>query len=182
MRRSCAGSISTRARARRAASSALASRNSLALASTNSLPVRKPCTLSRSLTRPRLRYTSGLRHVGAPSTVSVPREGARNPDIMCSRVVLPAPFGPSRPVTPGPSVMVTSLTATTMPYHRETCCRSTVLNSGGHLPVTQQQEPDGAAEHDQGAGAVDRPHAADRQLVVRLHAEDPLFDAQHEEH
>ena len=52
-------------------------------------------------------------------TVTVPRDGARKPAIMCSSVVLPAPLGPSRPVTPGPSVMLTSLTATTLPYQRE---------------------------------------------------------------
>ncbi len=39
---------------------------------------------------------------------------------MCSRVDLPAPFGPSRPVTPGPSANEMSLTATTLPYQRET--------------------------------------------------------------
>ena len=35
-------------------------------------------------------------------------------------VVLPAPFGPSRPVIPGPRAKVMSLTATTLPYQRET--------------------------------------------------------------
>ena len=34
---------------------------------------------------------------------------------------MPAPLGPSRPVTPGPSPNVMSLTATTLPYQRETC-------------------------------------------------------------
>ena len=59
---------------------------------------------------------------------------------MCSRVVLPAPFGPSSPVTPGPTEKETSLTATTLPYQRET--RSTVTSSpsstaeaGGALAV-----------------------------------------------
>ena len=33
---------------------------------------------------------------------------------------MPAPFGPSSPVTPAPRVMVTSLTATTLPYQRDT--------------------------------------------------------------
>ena len=46
---------------------------------------------------------------------------------MCSTVVLPAPFGPSSPVTPGPSVIVMSLTATTLPYHLDTPRRSTML-------------------------------------------------------
>ena len=39
---------------------------------------------------------------------------------MFSRVVFPAPLGPSSPVTPGPIVIVMSLTATTLPYQRET--------------------------------------------------------------
>ena len=42
-------------------------------------------------------------------------------------VDLPAPLGPSRPVTPGPIVMVTSLTATTLPYQRETVVELEVL-------------------------------------------------------
>ena len=39
---------------------------------------------------------------------------------MWRSVDLPAPFGPSRPVTPGPSANEMSLTATTLPYQRET--------------------------------------------------------------
>ena len=39
---------------------------------------------------------------------------------MWIRVDLPAPLGPSRPVTPGPIVIVTSLTATTLPNQRDT--------------------------------------------------------------
>ena len=38
---------------------------------------------------------------------------------MCRIVDLPAPFGPRRPVTPGPSTNEMSLTATTLPYQRE---------------------------------------------------------------
>ena len=45
----------------------------------------------------------------------------------CRSVLLPAPLGPSRPVTPGPIVIVTSLTATTLPYHREACSTCTRL-------------------------------------------------------
>src|SRR5262245_2423127 len=67
---------------------------------------------------------SGWRHVGSPSSVTVPRDGGRKPAIMCSTVVLPAPFGPSRPVIPGPSDIVTSLTATTLPSHRDAAARS----------------------------------------------------------
>ena len=127
MRRSCASVISTRDSARRAAASGSGNRCSLALASTNSQAVRNPCTASRSLTRPRIRYTDGLRQAGAPATVTVPRDGGRKPAIMCSRVVLPAPFGPSSPVTPGPRVMVMLLTATTLPYQRDTLDSSIVV-------------------------------------------------------
>ena len=50
----------------------------------------------------------------------MPVDGARKPDISAISVDLPAPFGPSSPVTPGPMVIETSLTATTLRYHRET--------------------------------------------------------------
>ncbi len=62
----------------------------------------------------------GCASSASPPTVSSPRDGARNPAIRCSSVDLPAPFGPSSPVTPGPIVIVMSLTATTLPYQRET--------------------------------------------------------------
>src|SRR6266581_3370366 len=70
---------------------------------------------------------SGLRQLGVPPTVSSPRDGSRKPAIRCSRVDLPAPFGPSSPVTPGPMVIVMSLTATTLPYQRDTLRSSTVI-------------------------------------------------------
>ena len=57
----------------------------------------------------------------------MPVDGARKPDIIAIRVDLPAPLGPSRPVTPGPMVIVTSLTATTLRYHRETWSSWSVL-------------------------------------------------------
>ena len=49
-----------------------------------------------------------------------PADGASSPAIRCSNVLLPAPLGPSRPVTPGSRLKLTSLTATTFPYQRET--------------------------------------------------------------
>ena len=57
----------------------------------------------------------------------MPADGARKPAIMLISVDLPAPLGPSRPVTPGPSLIVTSLTATTLPNQRETWSSSMVL-------------------------------------------------------
>src|SRR5687768_9601052 len=44
-------------------------------------------------------------------------------------VDLPAPFGPSNAVTPGPTAKVTSETATRSPNHFETW--STAINGGG---------------------------------------------------
>ncbi len=44
---------------------------------------------------------------------------------MCRIVDLPAPFGPSSPVTPGPRTNEMSFTATTLPYQRETSRSST---------------------------------------------------------
>ncbi len=82
---------------------------------------------SASGTKPMERYILGLRQMAMPSSVTVPDEGGKKPLIMASRVVLPAPFGPKRPVTPGPIVMVTSLTATTLPNQRETPASSMVL-------------------------------------------------------
>src|SRR6478735_5906842 len=49
-----------------------------------------------------------------------PLEGDSNPEIIFRSVDFPAPFGPSRAVTPGPTPNVTSDTATTSPYHFET--------------------------------------------------------------
>ena len=45
---------------------------------------------------------------------------------MRSSVVLPAPLGPSKPVTPGPKAQVRSDTATFWPNHLETARTSTV--------------------------------------------------------
>ena len=64
-----------------------------------------------------------------PSRLTSPADGARKPAIMWSRVVLPAPFGPSSPVMPGPTSKLTSLTATTLPYQRETAASVKVLTS-----------------------------------------------------
>src|SRR5262245_2075780 len=76
--------------------------------------------VSRSGTRPTLRYTSGVCQGDRPATVTVPADGRSSPEIRCSRVDLPAPLGPRRPVTPAPSWIEMSLTATTLPYQRDT--------------------------------------------------------------
>ena len=48
------------------------------------------------------------------------------PVIARIRVVLPAPFGPSSPVTPGPNEQLSSDSATLAPNHTETSSTSTV--------------------------------------------------------
>jgi hypothetical protein len=53
-------------------------------------------------------------------TVTVPLEVPARPVIIRSRVVFPAPFGPRRPVMPGWTPKVMSLTATTLPNQRDT--------------------------------------------------------------
>ena len=48
-------------------------------------------------------------------------------------MLLPAPFGPSSPVIPGETVNDIPLTATTLPYHRETSLEHDRRPSGGHV-------------------------------------------------
>src|ERR1700761_4457953 len=132
----------------------------------------------------------GLRQVGEPSMVTVPRDGLRKPAIMCSTVVLPAPFGPSRPVTPGCRDMLMSLTATTLPYQRETFCRSTVLtglspfataglakpalssrSQGGPLPIASQQEQQQRGHQAHRLDAVERAEPAEVDARVGVLAQ-----------
>ena len=54
-------------------------------------------------------------------------------------VLLPEPFGPSRPtISPGSMANETSVTARRGPYHLVTCCASTT----GDMKLTQTQMPD----------------------------------------
>ena len=62
----------------------------------------------------------------------MPADGARKPDIRAMRVVLPAPLGPSRPVTPGRTVIEMPLTATTLPYQREAWSIGDARSCRGH--------------------------------------------------
>src|SRR5918994_3755507 len=65
------------------------------------------------------RYTDGSPNAGRPEIRALPADGASRPASRWRSVDLPAPLGPSRPVTPGPSANEMSLTATTLPYQRE---------------------------------------------------------------
>jgi hypothetical protein len=69
---------------------------------------------------PMRRKIPGLPHTGSPRIFIVPLLGLSCPVISLRSVDLPAPFGPSRPVTPAPMVMVTSLIPITWPYHFDT--------------------------------------------------------------
>src|SRR5690606_41342725 len=64
---------------------------------------------------------------GVRTSVTAPGVGGRKPESTCSRVLLRAPWGPRSPVPPGPRVMLTSLTAPTLPYQRDTPDSSTTL-------------------------------------------------------
>ena len=46
-------------------------------------------------------------------------------------MVLPAPFGPRRPVIPAPRLKLMSLTATTLPYQRDARSRTIGADEGG---------------------------------------------------
>src|SRR5215216_5894702 len=92
-------------------------------------------------------------------------------------VLLPAPLGPSRPVTPGPMVMVMPLTATTLPYHRETESIWMVLILGS--PRSREpEERSGGAERLRGASSSSgQPAVADDQ---RAEAREREGDHHHE--
>src|SRR5689334_15891723 len=59
-----------------------------------------------------------------PRTETRPRVGLSCPLAMRRSVDLPAPFAPTKPVIPPVSSSVTWLSASTEPYHLETCSKS----------------------------------------------------------
>jgi hypothetical protein len=64
----------------------------------------------------RARQTGDLRVMSVPSYAIAPVSGRRIPDSTLKSVVLPAPFGPTRPqISPGPTDTVTSRRAWTPP-------------------------------------------------------------------
>ena len=63
------------------------------------------------------KYRPGFSQIGSPRTLTLPLLGTSCPVISFMNVDLPAPFGPSRPVTPGATVTVTSFRPITCPYH-----------------------------------------------------------------
>src|SRR5690606_8663022 len=71
-------------------------------------------------------YTLPLHDALPIYTETLPSDGRMSPVMTRRSVVLPAPFGPSRPVMPGPNEHDTSDTATFVPNHFDTPCTITV--------------------------------------------------------
>ena len=95
------------------------------------------------------RWTSRSRaRIAAERRVTVPWFRPMRPVIARMSVVLPAPLGPSRPVTPGPNEQLSSDSATFWPNHTET---SRDLD-GGVGPTKRRDRPLGAT--------VGRAHAS----------------------
>ena len=87
----------------------------------------------RAPPRPRAPAPSGCgrcrsRRGSRPSTRTAPWLTPTRPVIARISVVLPAPFGPSRPVTPGPNEQLSSERATFGPNHTDTSATSTVAS------------------------------------------------------
>src|SRR4051812_37306921 len=72
------------------------------------------------------RYSSGFPQIGSPRTLIEPLLGLSCPVISFMNVLLPAPFGPSRPVTPGGTLTVMSLRPLTCPYHLDSFSAATI--------------------------------------------------------
>ena len=75
------------------------------------------------------RTPSGCRRGDRPSTTTVPWLTGIRPVMARIRVVLPAPFGPSRPVTPAPKEQLSSDSATFWPNHTDTSVATTVASA-----------------------------------------------------
>src|SRR5665811_838062 len=87
-----------------------------------------------------------------------PSEGRTRPVSMRSNVVLPAPFGPSRPVTPGPKPQLTSETATFCPNHLERLLASTVRSDGENTSLTTASDNVPTPRHQPERTAVSYTH------------------------
>src|SRR5262249_26077217 len=92
---------------------------------------------------------------------TVPREGLVRPHMMRNRVDFPAPLGPSRAVTPGPTAKLTSERATTDPNHLE-IWRASIVTSviASFRDLRAHDAPPGHGSGDQRethAGAHDHP-------------------------
>ena len=73
--------------------------------------------------------------MSASSSSTRPDDGLRSPLITSNNVVLPAPFGPISPVTPGSADSVTSPTAVTSPKRTVTpSTRSLLMRAARTTP------------------------------------------------
>src|SRR5215831_17239532 len=80
---------------------------------------------------------------GAARHITVPDSAGSNPLTTSSRVVFPAPFGPTNPrISPGRTEKLTSFSAMTLPKRRDMCRTSIttrdamLLSAAGHLPTS----------------------------------------------
>ena len=103
-RRSASGAMSTSAMARSAAAPGSVSPWSSACSRTYERTVSRGYSRSPSGTTPIARYSIGSRWMGRPNSSTSPWEGWSSPQMAFRVVVLPAPLGPSSPVTPGPQL------------------------------------------------------------------------------
>src|SRR5262245_14989219 len=119
-----------------------------------------------------------------PRTRTTPLDGRARPQSMRNIVDLPAPFGPSSAVTPGPTSKLTSETATSAPNHLETPSATTRARSpeGLQPPVAQpaderaEGERGGDPGHDQPGGEV-----GDGLVTLGCLAEDPVGEVRDHE-
>src|SRR5581483_8190051 len=79
--------------------------------------------------------SSGAAATSIPSTCIRPRSGATNPSSDFSSVLLPAPFGPSRPTAPPAKAAVTSRSAALRPYRTVTPSSVTTAVSAIHCLI-----------------------------------------------
>src|SRR5436190_15329010 len=95
------------------------------------------------------------------------------------KVDLPAPFGPSRPVTPGGTETLTSLRPMTWPYHFETCSAVTIgviVLSRGFAPRTPLHALSLAASPARSDRVARSLSLARRPSRDHLHAAHPSFE------
>ena len=77
----------------------------------------------------------GARATSSPNTRTVPADAASSVETILKRVVLPPPFGPSRPkISPAPTAKLTSSSATRSPYR----WRSDSTSTAGSTVVMAQ--------------------------------------------
>src|SRR5437773_1626091 len=103
--------------------------------------------------------TARLRRGSPPATHTWPTETETRPVTARISVVLPAPFGPNRPVTPGPNEHESSESATFGPKNTDTPDTTTVgwaTNAGSSGPSVTAPPSGSAGHHPPGGQRRDR--------------------------